>query len=598
MKLIRTGTRWVFDCTYHQKDIAKGAGFRWDGDKWYTDSAAIACQLREYADDELSDELDTVYAEVIAERYAEAERNNAAIAEIRDNMHARQLSSSSVSTVFHIDAGNGNSFLPYQQAGIEQIIQRPNILLADEMGLGKTAQAIGAINGLPDVRRVLVIVTPSLLENWRREFMKFSTRDLSIGFASTKKIDDADIIIAPYSMFSTENAKVGELKSVVWDMLVLDEAHYVKNFKSKRTKRILGERNDDGIQANRYLFMTGTPMMNRPDELFSILAKLCPIVFPSYDKFVSKFCDQRWNGYGNVIVGGKNMNELNGLMRGTVMIRRAKADVLTELPPKRRQTIHLKVQTAAERQALKAEAAIVKRLDAVNDFADMIEAKRRQATEEELKKWLKKLEKMKSDDEYKNALAAVAIARKNTAISKLPRCIDVIKDVLDEDPEKKIIVFAHHREIIDGIMIGLRDYGPVSITGRVEKSKRQDIVDQFQTDARSRVFVGSIHACGEGITLTAASHVAFIELDWTPAKMSQCEDRAHRIGQRDSVLVQHLLLEGSYDEKMAEKLIHKQNMIDAAVNSCVVADVIIADEPDPTVPDDREEGDEDHGDND
>jgi Helicase conserved C-terminal domain len=144
--------------------------------------------------------------------------------------------------------------------------------------------------------------------------------------------------------------------------------------------------------------------------------------------------------------------------------------------------------------------------------------------------------------------------------------VEHLQDVLEA--ESKVVVFAHHLDMVDDLQKGL-DVESVIFTGEEDNPERQRSVDRFQSDDGVRVFLGTIGAAGKGITLTAASHVVFAELDWVPANMTQAEDRCHRIGQDSSVLIQHLVLEGSLDASMAETLVTKQEIIDQALDAPV-----------------------------
>jgi len=562
MKLCKENNTYYCVTTFQEKDIPKSAGFKWNSGRWETKSLENASQLFEYAEEDLKAELEAQAVAFQAQELARKEE------ETRNRERAR-----ATRTDFTVPAGSGLSFLPYQLVGIEQAVQRNNLLIADEMGLGKTAQVIGTLNAVPEIQSVLIVATASLAKNWKREIEKFGTRDdLTIGFATTKTIEQTNIVITTYDVFSRKNAISPQIKEKMYDLLVLDECHYIKNKDSSRTKEILGYFNKGksvpGIKAKRKLFLTGTPMLNRPVEIWTVAHALAPKSFPNFMDFAQNFCNAHQTRFGWDFSGASNLNELNDLLTGTIMVRRKKADVLTELPSKIRQVIELPVNSSEERKALQNEKDVKKRhagLNAVNAKIkaqiEALEAKKDSTSSEDYARQI---------EDLKSALMPVpfneiAEARHNTAIAKLPQTISVIQDVLDEDPEKKIIVFAHHKDVIQGLADGLDDYGTVQITGETAPGARLDIVDQFQTDDTTRVFIGSIHACAEGLTLTRASHVIFVELDWTPAKMSQAEDRAHRIGQKDTVLVQHLLLEDSFDANMAHSLAKKQLVIDQAI---------------------------------
>jgi SWI/SNF-related matrix-associated actin-dependent regulator 1 of chromatin subfamily A len=242
------------------------------------------------------------------------------------------------------------------------------------------------------------------------------------------------------------------------------------------------------------------------------------------------------------------------------MVRRLKRDVLKELPPKRRQVICLPPN---------GSAGIVKREQvAFQEYEGAIQARR--AAMEMLSP---------SDDKeaYNSAVASLQEAtdtaftemssiRREVALAKVPAIIDHIESAY-ENGVPKIILFGHHREVCNAIY---EHFGKcaVRLTGEDTKlSARQASVDRFQTDDSCTLFVGSIKAAGVGHTLTAASLVIFAEIDWTPANITQAEDRAHRIGQNDHVLIQHLVLDGSIDARMAQMCVDKQNIADAALDN-------------------------------
>jgi hypothetical protein len=147
----------------------------------------------------------------------------------------------------------------------------------------------------------------------------------------------------------------------------------------------------------------------------------------------------------------------------------------------------------------------------------------------------------------------------------IPKVVDFAHELIDDEPTKKIVIFVHHHDVTDALRKEFTNC--VVVDGRELLEARQAAVDKFQNDPKCQVFIGSIKAAGVGLTLTASAHVIFAELDWTPGNLSQAEDRCHRIGQRDSVLVQHLVLEGSLDARMARILVQKQEVIAEALDN-------------------------------
>lgn len=155
--------------------------------------------------------------------------------------------------------------------------------------------------------------------------------------------------------------------------------------------------------------------------------------------------------------------------------------------------------------------------------------------------------------------------RHETALAKAPAVVSHLKDAMEGNRDK-LIVFVHHKDVIDAMADAMQEVGVVQVTGDTPMAARQDAVDAFQNDPEVRLFIGNIQAAGVGLTLTASSHVVFAELDWVPGNMTQAEDRAHRIGQKNAVLVQHLVLDGSLDARLARTLIEKQAVLDQALD--------------------------------
>lgn len=406
----------------------------------------------------------------------------------------------------------GLEYLPFQKAGIAFAAKRATTLLADEQGLGKTIEAAGYINCDSSINRVLIVCPASLKLNWRSELKKWLTRRLSVVLGLDR---GANISIINYDILHKFNWKHEE-----FDLLILDECQYCKNPTARRSRLALS------IKAKRKLFLTGTPILNWPIEIYPLLKALQPGEWGGKHDFGVRYCDAFPGQWGWDYTGASNLEELNERLRSTVMIRRLKSDVLKELPPKRRQIIELSGKVP---QSELDYLAAVKKLQNPGQIA----------------------------------FEAMARVRHEDALAKLPACIDFIKDALEES--EKIVVFAWHRDVIQRLKTEVGVNGVV-VTGDTPLNVRQAMVHTFQNDPNCRLFIGNIQAAGVGITLTAASHVIFVELDWTPGVVSQAEDRCHRIGQRDYVLVQHLVLSGSIDAKMAKLLVAKQEVLDKALD--------------------------------
>ena len=324
------------------------------------------------------------------------------------------------------------------------------------------------------------------------------------------------------------------------------------------------------IKAKRRLFLTGTPILNRPKEIWSLISSLDPVTYNSYYRFAYRYCGAHKGRFGFDDAGATNLDELQNKLRSTIMVRRLKADVLKDLPAKRRQIIEfpkngatvqidneVKVMSRAMEQLhhLRVAVELSKASDDINVYKDAVNKLR---------------------DGASAAFQEIAIARRDTAVAKIPYVLEHLKNC-----SGKVIVFAHHHVVIDALYESLGKEA-VKVTGSVNMTARQEAVDRFQNDPSCLFFIGNIKAAGVGITLTAASHVVFAEITYTPADLLQAEDRAHRIGQKESVLVQHLVLEGSIDSNMARSIVAKMGIIDQALDKHnAITDLDIPVLPDP-----------------
>lgn len=540
MKITASRNKFIFQCSYDEREHPKKYGFRWNSTARQWETSDMAMVIRAVEKGGITTDID--------------------IAKIQSQQTEIVAKSTAVSADIDVPSPDGLSFRPFQQAGISYAAEHTNTLIADEMGLGKTIQAIGIINVKPEIHKILIVCPASLKLNWQRECEKWLTRSLSIGIAGAD-FPNADIVIINYDMLKKHSVAI---RAVVWDLLVCDESHYLKSYTAQRTKEVIGNKKKGitPIIARQKIFLTGTPILNRPIELWTTVSALCPEIFSNWQRYVTRYCAGEQTKFGWDVSGASNLDELQEKLRASIMVRRLKADVLIELPAKQRQVIEIPANGAkkaidAENAAWQAQQDMLLRLKAAVKTA-------KAGTEEEYREAVRNLR-----DGTRLAFGEIAKLRHATAMTKLPSVIAHIQDCLESSD--KIIVMAHHHDIIDEIQKEFMDISVV-LTGKTTIEDRQAAIDKFQTDKNCRLFIGSIKAAGVGITLTAAAHVIFAELDWTPANISQAEDRCHRIGQTESVLIQHLVLEGSLDAKMAKMLVEKQEIISDILDS---EDVIV-----------------------
>lgn len=466
----------------------------------------------------------------------------------------------------------GRALLPYQRAGIAYALARTNVLVGDEMGLGKTVQALGVVNADASAHRVLVVCPASLKLNWKREAERWLVRPAEVRVLDSKA-KAADfvaprgrdlVVVVNYDILG----KLREpLRAEPWDVLVCDEAHALKNPRALRTREVLGARGPAAravapIPARRRVFLTGTPIVNRPIELWPLVEALDPEgLGKNFMAYARRYCGAYQKSIGRKLVwdfgGASNLDELQAKARTAFMVRRLKADVLTDLPPKRRQVVVLPADTVPEslrRSESQAWAFHEDYLARVEADRDLAAARGDDAGYAAAAARLRAAEKVAFDE--------MAAVRRDLAVAKVPAILEHLEHAVEGG---KVVFMCHHHEVAEAVA---KHFGAeaVMVHGGIPVEDRQAAVDAFQTRSDVRVFVGTIRAAGVGLTLTAAAHVVFGELDWVPGNVSQAEDRCHRIGQRNSVLVQHLVVDGSLDARFVETLLAKQAVLDAALD--------------------------------
>lgn len=463
--------------------------------------------------------------------------------------HSALSCSRSATSSITVPAPSGCNYLPFQLAGIEYARQHGNILIGDEMGLGKTVQALGIFNDNPSYRTMLIICPAYLKLNWRNEAQKWLVRPATFTlvegrkFAYPKGVTGVHVAIINYDILHDHLEWINGQR---FDLVVMDECHYIKTPEARRTKALLD------LNAKRFVALSGTPAVNRPIELWPIIKRLHGKKALGYWAFATTYCDLKVTPWGKDVSGCSNPVALRNWLRANLMVRRLKADVLTELPAKMRQVIELPPSTA------------------IKNVVDMENQKfaPHESTIIALKEKMDAAEISDDDTTFHACASAIAkeiqmgmleIAKERSRLSELkaPLIAAHVESCLSADPSMKIIVFTHHREAASIITAALAEYGAVTIHGGVSPDDRQAICARFQSVPECRAIVGTMGAMGVGLTLTASSRVIFVELDWRPGIMAQAEDRAHRIGQLESVLCQYFIFPDSVESKMIGSILEK-----------------------------------------
>lgn len=534
---------FVANAKYYEKDTLKGAGFGWNPElkAWSTKDKTVALRLRS--------------------KFDEAARAISAMDEAKqEETKSASNSIEPEDPTYSVPVPAGMELRPYQIAGVEFAMGRKNTLLADEMGVGKTATACGVINKLGP-QRVLVVCPASLKLNWRKELMMWITGPTTIKIlyskgdhlveecgAPHKGDGECEICVVNYDILDRF-----DLKAKNWDLMILDEVHVLKNKSAKRTVAVFGggKTRAKPIPAGKILGLTGTPVQNRPSELWSLLRGLDGERWTSalWSKFHVRYCSAIQTKFGWDTSGADNLDELNTLLRGTIMMRRTKKQVLKDMPDKTRKTTPLET-TAEIRKLLAAEEAL----------QYIVEVGIKNADPEKLAIMQQFIDDRAGVEEEVTTIGELAKIRRMVGEMKAPLVVDFVKDMLDGGLDS-VVIFAHHKTVVNELTAGLADYGVVRIVGDTPAKNRQQAVDLFQAEGGPRVFIGSITAAGVGITLTRASYTVFAEVDWVPGNLVQAEDRTHRIGQKNAVTIDYLVFDGSCDTKMISSVGDKNAVI-------------------------------------
>lgn len=436
---------------------------------------------------------------------------------------------------------------PYQLQGIARGLQLKRFINGDDMGLGKSLESIATINKA-DAFPCLVICPNVVKINWQREWHKFTDKKAMVLTDSVRDswpffwqtgMNQVFIVnyesLRKYFVRRIMKAEKWTLKDVefhntikLFKSVIIDESHKVKSTATQQTKFC------KGIASGKeyIILLTGTPVVNKPKDLVAQLGIMDRMIdMGGWKGFMLRYC----SGPNQA----SNLKELNYKLWQHCFFRREKSKVLTQLPDKVRQIVSCEITNRKEY------------MDAERDLIDYLK-RYKEADDEKIQKSLKG-----------EVMVRIGILKDITARGKLKEVIDFVKDFRENG--KKIILFCNLHEIVDRLMIAFPS--AVCVTGRQNMQEKQASVDAFQKNPKTDVIICSIKAASAGITLTAASDVAFIELPWTYADCDQAESRAHRIGQKDSVNCYYLLGRRTIDQKLYRIIEEKKHISNAVLGA-------------------------------
>lgn len=546
MELFYRKDYFLFDCKYSEREHPKSNGFSFDYDSklWYTKDPMKAIHLRQFADDDLEKKFQQ-YDRFVQSQIADSSKESSDIdIPIPDN---------------------GMDYFPFQRAGIEFMTEKNNVLQGDEMGTGKTIQAIGTLNMMEDFTSAVVICPNTLKRNWKNELEEWLVHDVPIRICDSVDFEFGEgVSIINYEAFRNNTARGSKKytapkrggkynnteliiraikKQKKLDCLIMDESHRIKNWKSNTTKNIFKIRK----YFNKKVLMSGTPIMNRPEELWTT------IKFLGYKdkfggtkkKFGFRYCDLQMSHWGWDYSGASNLKELQIKLRSNFMIRRTRKQVLTELPDKFRKPVLVEISDTYK-QHLEEFQQVVKDVTALSTSDIGMESS-----------VLKGLKVEQIED--------IAEIRKIVGQAKIMPVYEYTKEILDAG--EKVVLFGHHTSVLEAYERKFKKYNPAFITGKVKQEDRQAQVEKFQNDESCRIIILNMAVGSVGLTLTRACNTVFAELDYVPQNMNQAEDRTNRIGAKHPSTNHYILANGTLDAMIGEKIIIKQDIFDQAIET-------------------------------
>jgi SWI/SNF-related matrix-associated actin-dependent regulator of chromatin subfamily A-like protein 1 len=433
--------------------------------------------------------------------------------------------------------------LEHQKEAIKSLVENKKFILADDMGLGKTTSTIiGALE--TGAKKTLIICPASLKINWQREIQNYTDRPTSI--IEGKKWEDGDFVIINYDIIKNFHDVNNKSESIIlnnkFDLIIVDEAHYIQNKQAQRTKLI----NDIAKASERLWLLTGTPITSRPINYYNLLNLIdCPVAL-NWMAYVKRYCSgfqfragkrRVWN-----VSGASNLEELRD-RTSNLILRRLKENVL-DLPDKIITPVYLRLKS--------------------KEYENLMG---------EYYQWF---DKSGEADSLTLQFTKLTKVRQVIAEEKVSSTIELCENIIEQG--KKVIVFTNFTKTLEMI---LEHFGKsaVRLDGSMSQKDRQDSVDRFQNDENVMVFVGNIKAAGTGITLTAGEAVIMNDLSFLPSDHSQAEDRAYRYGQKNNVLVYYPIFDNTvegiiYDILKKKKEIFQTVMGDNIANGDYVEEIL------------------------
>jgi len=413
------------------------------------------------------------------------------------------------------------------------------MILGDDMGIGKTVETLAWCEKW--ALKALIICPSSLKYNWEGEISKHTDNKCVIIKGKELKIgSDIKYVIISYGMlsrfikiekrmvfgkmrdiYSTNETFKREISNRGFNTLLVDEAHYIKNWKAKRTKSVLAIKKD----MNNYIFMSGTSIRNRPIELWTQISAIADKDFNNFKRFAFRYCKPTKRGNGFDYKGADNIGELHERIKW-YYLRRRKEDVLDELPDKTRQIIYNDMDTQ----------------DMSNEYMPLVE-------------------EIRNLEDYRHQLTALTKLKHKLAELITIITVEFVRNII-ENTDRNILFFSAYLSPLNTIYSAFPEK-TIIYTGELSAVQKDKVKKRFEVESDLRIFASTIRAGGEGLTLTKADKVIMNDVEWSPAECFQAEDRAYRMGQKFNVNVYYFGFKGTYQETLFAMIDRKAKIVDA-----------------------------------
>lgn len=435
--------------------------------------------------------------------------------------------------------------LPYQMDGIAFAVGAGRAILADDMGLGKTIQGVGVAELLAreaQIERVLVICPTSLKAQWRNEIHRFSDREAQLVVGSARERAEQYRRPEFFTICNYEQVlrDILVIESSPWDLIILDEGQRIKNWEAQTTRVI------KSLRSRFALVLSGTPLENRLDELYSVVQFVDGRHLGPGFRFFNRYRITDAKGY---VLGYQHLDELREQLR-PILLRRTRDMVMKELPP--RNTEIMRIPPTDEQRSLhRTHAQIVAAITRKPFISEMDLLRLRQAL---------MMCRMTAD-------STILVDKQSPGFSSKLQALDELFEQLFVEGDHKAVLFSEWTGMLNLIepLLQKRQVSFVRLEGKIPQSKRQQLVHEFQTNPHCRVFL-STNAGSTGLNLQAADTVINVDLPWNPAVLEQRIARAHRMGQKRPVNVYVLVTEETLEEQLLTTLGQKKELALAALD--------------------------------